>query len=286
MPLTASYPGAIKTFSEVTDGVTEMTSTDINPPYAEITAIENELGTDPAGTVATVKVRLARSLDGAGNLDFANAVTLTIASGVITPTQNFHVVDTEGAAATDDLTTIGSTDSGDGFLLFIRQANDARDITIKHASGNIKCPGAVDIVLTDTTQIVALIYDGTLEYWLASVSPSNAVLLNVANSFTAMQSFTKAINYAYTSVSTNTTLDTTHNVISVDASGGAKTITLPTAVGISGRKYTIRKLDSSGNAVTIDGNGTETINGALTKVLAAQYDVATIISNNANWVVV
>lgn len=286
MPLTASYPGAIKTFTEVTDGVTEMTSTDINPPYAEITAIENELGTDPAGTVATVKLRLARSLDGAGNIDFANAVTLTIASGVITPTQNFHVVDTEGAAATDDLTTIGSTDSGDGFLLFIRQANDARDITIKHASGNIKCPGAVDIILTDTTQIVTLIYDGTLEYWLASVSPSNAVLLNVANSFTAMQSFTKAINYAYTSVSTNTTLDTTHNVISVDASGGAKTITLPTAVGISGRKYTIRKLDSSGNAVTIDGNGTETINGALTKVLAAQYDVATIISNNANWVVV
>jgi hypothetical protein len=286
MPLTASYPGAIKTFSEVTDGVTEMTSTDINPPYAEITAIETELGTDPAGSVATVKLRLAQSLDGAGNLDFASAVTLTIASGVITPTQNWHVVDTEGAAATDDLTTIGSTDSGDGFLLFIRQANDARDITIKHASGNIKCPGAVDIVLTDTTQIVALIYDGTLEYWLASLSPSNAALLNLANSFTAMQSFTKAVNFAYTSVSTNTTLDTTHNVVSVDASGGAKTITLPTAVGIGGRQYTIRKLDSSGNAVTIDGNGSETINGATTKVLAAQYDVATIISNNANWVVI
>jgi len=286
MPLTASYPGSIKTFSEVTDGVTEMTSTDINPPYAEITAIENELGTDPAGTVATVKLRLAQSLDGAGNLDFANAVTLTIASGVITPTQNWHVVDTEGAAATDDLTTIGSTDSADGFVLFIRQANDARDITIKHATGNIKCPGAVDIALTDSTQIVMLIYDATLEYWLASVSPSNVVLLNSINSFTAMQSFTKSVNFAYTSVTTNTTLDTTHNVVSVDASGGARTITLPTAVGIGGRQYTIRKLDSSGNAVTIDGNGSETINGATTKVLVAQYDVATIISNNANWVVI
>jgi hypothetical protein len=286
MPLTASYPGAIKTFNEVTDGVTEMTSTDINPPYAEITAIETELGTDPAGTVATVKLRLAQSLDGAGNLDFANAVTLTIASGVITPTQNWHVVDTEGAAATDDLTNIGSTDTADGFPLFIRQANDARDITIKHNTGNIKCPGAVDIALTDSTQILLLIYDATLEYWLASVSPSNVVLLNSINSFTAMQSFTKSVNFAYTSVTTNTTLDTTHNVVSVDASGGARTITLPTAVGIGGRQYTIRKLDSSGNAVTIDGNGSETINGATTKVLAAQYDVATIISNNANWVVI
>lgn len=285
MPLTASYPGAVKSFTEVTDNVTEMTSTDINPVYAEVTAIQTELGTDPAGSVATVKLRLAQSLSGTGCLDFATATALTISGGVITPTQNWHTVDTEGAASADDLVTIGTTDNGDGFVLFIRQANDARDVTIKHGSGNIKCPGAVDIVLGDTSQVILMIYDATLEYWLASVSPSNVAMLNAINSFTAMNSFTKAVNFSYTSVSANTTLDTTHHVVSVDASGGARTITLPTAVGINGREYTIRKLDSSGNAVTIDGDGAETINGAATKVLAAQYDVATIMSNGSNWVV-
>jgi hypothetical protein len=140
--------------------------------------------------------------------------------------------------------------------------------------------------MTDASQIILLIYDAASEKWLVCNSVVNATLSNAANSFSAMQSFTKAINFAYTSVTTNITLDTTHNVVSVDASGGARTITLPTAVDIGGRQYTIRKLDSSGNAVTIDGNGSETINGATTKVLAAQYDVATIISNNANWVVI
>lgn len=286
MPLTASYPGTIKSFTEVTDGVTEMTSTDINPPYAEITAIETELGINPAGTVTDVTTRLAQSLSGAGNLDFAAATELTISGGAITPTQNWHLVDTEGDAASDDLTTIGSTDNSDGFVLFIRQVNNARDVTIKHATGNVNCPGGVDIVLTDTTQVVGMIYDATLEKWLTFMSPSNAVLLNAINSFTAMNSFTKAVNFAYTTANTNTTLDTTHYCVDVDASGGARTITLPTAVGCNGRVYVVRKSDSSGNAVTIDGDGAETINGATTKALSAQYDTATVMSTGAAWIII
>jgi hypothetical protein len=143
----------------------------------------------------------------------------------------------------------------------------------------------VDIALADTTQVVMLIYDGTLTKWLASICPSNVALTNKSNTWAAEQIFTKSERRAYTSVSSNTTLDATHNVVDVDASGGARTITLPTAVGINGRKYTIRKLDSSGNAVTIDGNGSETINGATTKALSTQYETATIMSNGANWII-
>lgn len=284
MPLTASYPGAIKSYTEVTDNVTEMTSTDINPVYCEITSIETELGTSPKSTAASVKARLAQSMDGLGNLDFANATTLTISSGVITPTQNWHIVDVESGSA-DNLDTIGSTDSPDGFPLFIHQASDSRDITIKHNTGNIKCPGAVDIAITDASQVILMIYDAASEKWLVCNSVVNAALLNSANSFAGMITFTKSVNFAYNAVSTNTTLDATYCVVSVDCTGGARTITLPTAVGIGGRQYTIRKLDASGNAVTIDGDGSETINGATTKALAAQYDVATIMSNGANWVV-
>lgn len=73
------------------------------------------------------------------------------------------------------------------------------------------------------------------------------------------------------------------DVINVDATGGAVTITLPASAHIAGKTYTITKTDGTGNAVTIDGNGSETINGATTKVLAAQYDKATIISNGTGW---
>lgn len=61
-----------------------------------------------------------------------------------------------------------------------------------------------------------------------------------------------------------------------DASGGAMTVNLPAAIG-NGRLVTIKKIDSSGNAVTIDGSGSETIDGATTYALAAQYNSVQMI---------
>lgn len=75
-------------------------------------------------------------------------------------------------------------------------------------------------------------------------------------------------------------------MISCDATTAAFTITLPTAVEISGRIYIIKKTDSSTNAVTVDGNGTETIDGNLTFLLKSQYAEVTIISNGANWEII
>jgi hypothetical protein len=283
--MATDYPGDIDSFAVKTDNVTDVMAADVNDLQDAVEAIETELGSDPAGTAADVKTRLAQSLDGLGNLDFKAIGALTISGGSVTPTQNWHVVDTEGSAASDDLDTIAATNVTDGFVLFLRQANDARDVTIKHDTGNIKCPGGVDIALADTTQVVMLIYDGTLTKWLASICPSNVALTNKANTWAAEQILTKSERHAYTSISTNTTLDATHNVVDVDASSAAITITLPTAVGINGREYVIRKLDSSANAVTVDGNGAETVNGAATKALSTQYETVHIMSDGANWII-
>lgn len=76
------------------------------------------------------------------------------------------------------------------------------------------------------------------------------------------------------------------STIWVDASGGVITITLPTAVGIGGKIINIVKVDSSSNALTIDADGTETINGELTAVTAIQYTSLTLQSNNANWIII
>ena len=70
----------------------------------------------------------------------------------------------------------------------------------------------------------------------------------------------------------------------VDASGGARTINLPTAVGANGMFVRIKKFDSSTNKVTIDANGSETIDGALTFVQNDQYDSVTLVSYNGNWI--
>lgn len=72
-------------------------------------------------------------------------------------------------------------------------------------------------------------------------------------------------------------------VILCDATSGAITITLPAASGLADKMFYIKKTDSSANAVTIDGNASETIDGATTKTLAAQYDSALIVCNGSNW---
>lgn len=72
-------------------------------------------------------------------------------------------------------------------------------------------------------------------------------------------------------------------VILCDASSGAFTITLPTAVGRAGKVFHIKKIDSSANGVTVDGNGSQTIDGATTQVIATQYNSIKITSDASNW---
>ena len=64
------------------------------------------------------------------------------------------------------------------------------------------------------------------------------------------------------------------------------TFTLPTSVGATGRLYTIKKVDSSANAVTIATTLSQTIDGQTTKPLSIQYDGVQVQSDGANWVVI
>jgi hypothetical protein len=56
-----------------------------------------------------------------------------------------------------------------------------------------------------------------------------------------------------------------------DATSSAFTVTLPQAIGCPGRIYIIKKIDSGANAVTVDGSGSEPIDGAATYDLTAQW---------------
>jgi hypothetical protein len=72
---------------------------------------------------------------------------------------------------------------------------------------------------------------------------------------------------------------------------GASTITatLPTVASGDaslGRVCTVMKVDSGAGSVTIDGNGSQTINGSATVSLASQYDYRTLVSNGTEWFVI
>jgi len=95
-----------------------------------------------------------------------SATALTIATGAITLTNNSssYVLDTESSAATDDLDTING--GQDGQIIILNSANAARNVVVKHNTGNIFNPNAFDITLDLTTDLVVLRYNSTAVKWI------------------------------------------------------------------------------------------------------------------------
>lgn len=283
--MAASYPGAIKSFTPVVDDTTEVVAAHVNDPYLEITAIETELGTDVAGSVTDLKTRLAKSLDSVGRTSYPDPTELTIASGSITVTLNNHSIDTQGDAATDDLDTITGPGTGENWTLFLHIANDGRNVVLKHNTGNLYLPGGVDATLDLVSDLAICQYDNVLDKWLV-ITTRSAGLLTGTNTWTGYNRFNYGMGHAYNAITGNLTLTSAHYTIDANATSGAITVTLPAAATYTGITYVIRKSDASANTVTIDGDGSETINGSTTKVLSNQYDAATIQSTGAAWIVI
>lgn len=72
----------------------------------------------------------------------------------------------------------------------------------------------------------------------------------------------------------------------VNCSAGARTLNLPTAVGISGRTLIFKKTDATANEFTLDPNGSETIDGNPTATVSGENTIYKIQSNGSNWIVV
>jgi hypothetical protein len=89
-------------------------------------------------------------------------VTLTIASGLSTPTRSFHPHNTEGNAATDDCTDIAAGYAGQ--LLILTPYNGGRDITYKHDSAtstgrSLLLNGGADRTFDTRNDTLTLVYN-------------------------------------------------------------------------------------------------------------------------------
>ena len=87
-------------------------------------------------------------------------------------------------------------------------------------------------------------------------------------------------------VTSNTSLTTSDCLVLVDATAGNVTIDLAPVAGKEGSEVIVKKVDSSVNTVTVDANGSETIDGTTTKVLTTQYESIRVASDGATWWVV
>jgi hypothetical protein len=95
-----------------------------------------------------------------------------------------------------------------------------------------------------------------------------------------------SLGLAISTVTTNTTLSSAYYTVLVDATSGNITITLDAASGNTRRIYVVKKIDATANTVTIARSGSDTIDGATSKVLSSQYSGYVIQSNGSNYYIV
>lgn len=84
-------------------------------------------------------------------------------------------------------------------------------------------------------------------------------------------------------ITASTTVAADDGLLLADATAAAITVTLPAAASSAGRWLVVKKIDASANLVTLDGNASETIDGATTKALTAQYDSITVHCDGIAW---
>jgi hypothetical protein len=86
-------------------------------------------------------------------------------------------------------------------------------------------------------------------------------------------------------VTATTTARPIDRIIKADATSGGITVNLPSAAP-NPVAYTIIKADATGNTVTVDPFGSQTINGSATRILSAQWETVTLRSDGSNWIAI
>lgn len=86
------------------------------------------------------------------------------------------------------------------------------------------------------------------------------------------------------SLTASATITPDHCFVSVNATSGAVTVTLPPARDCKGRFYVFVKTDASANAMTIDGDGSETISGSATVSTTTRWADFQMFSDGSQWI--
>jgi hypothetical protein len=121
----------------------------------------------------------------------------------------------------------------------------------------------------------------------SSVGDDVLVMLDSAASY-ATKKITRA-NLFKKTVRTATTTDSptdADDVVLCNAASAGFTVNLPAASGRTGKVFTFKKTDSTTNVVTLDGNASETIDGATTRTLTLQYEAVNLVCDGSNWHIV
>jgi len=111
-------------------------------------------------------------------------------------------------------------------------------------------------------------------------------LLSGSNIFTGTNTFGSSVAFSVVSTSSNLVLTDIHHTVLVDASDGNIIVTLPSAEGIDGRIYIVKKVDDSFNSVVIQAQEGQYIDGMSSVELTCQYAAIEVQAFGGQWYII
>lgn len=143
------------------------------------------------------------------------------------------------------------------------------------------------LVLSNLTATTVPYLGASKEMLSSAVTPTELGYVGGVTSAIQTQIDNIAVDWAVAAKTTTYTVTTSDYFLTGDTSGGAFSFTLPTAVGITGQVFVFKYIDTGfANALTIDGNGSETVGGSTTTTLDTLNESLRIVSDGANWIIV
>lgn len=112
-----------------------------------------------------------------------------------------------------------------------------------------------------------------------SISPTGATPRDIARAINQLAS--GRLNVVAKSAAY--TLAEGDDVLLANAASAGFTVSLPKAALYTGKKFIIKKIDSSSNLVILDADGSETIDGSTTQTLTTQWEANQIVSDGTGW---
>lgn len=160
--------------------------------------------------------------------------SLTIVDGAISPTTAVCIVDTEGGAPADDLTTINATLSDgstlhDGMVILLSAKDASRVVTVKNsdAPNGVKTVGGKDIALSTAWSLVLQYVGGTWQQISISapLKPATKTTLGgvkVGDGLTIGEDGTLSLDLVDSVNSTSTTQAATANAVKISYDKGVE----------------------------------------------------------------
>jgi hypothetical protein len=207
---------------------------------------------------------------GVGTVSFAQNVGVNTDGSTPDSDAILHINNHSGSSADSSIIRIENEQNGANDVTGLELYNSGTGATAKW-DVYVPASGSTDIRINNNgTDHVTIQNDGNVG--IGTTSPVSSLDIN------------GSLGCKVTTITSTTTLNNTHNIVLCNS--GAYTVTLPAAASNTGRIYYIKNIDTDGDNITVDGNGSETIDGSATYILDAYLQSIKIISDGSNWHVI